>query len=440
MPDTLPPIDYDLSSIKDLLAKMRGGVRAASDAGTLAGGRAAVPPTPVSASGAVNYGAMDTPTIVRQAAQQAALEAQSTGGGAGAFARAASAPIGENVAPLATSEAASASSIGQRILAAGRGLGSLGGVARLAGRVALPIAALDTGVRAGELLTPDKLAVGLADMVGTLAQKFGFKNSYAGGVQQYGLAEGQDRASDLTLSDLITGGRHGSGPSAPTAPAAPADRFPVNGSITALSPEDAATAGAKFFQGSATPADGTGYVRNESNGHVTAVDTRGQTRTTRYAPTVRAGDAAAPPVLGGDGGIFTNLSDFTNNFSKYALSQASGRSDRKFANAETGLDIKRNDSIANRESQAQTAHAKQLIAYADILRETTAANKENIKTITGLDGNPIIVDQKAQTAKKVIPTERPTVDKFLTEARKDPRNKGFTDAQLKAYYAKTYGG
>lgn len=411
---TLPPLDFDLSSIKDLLAKMRGGVSAASDVGTLANaGRAAVPTAPVTAGGAVNYAALDTPTIMRQAQQAVA----------------GSVPIGENVAPLATSEAASASTIGQRALAAGARFGGLRSAASLLGRVSLPFAAADFGTRAGELLTPDKVAVGLADMAGRLGNFLGIKNSYGNGVEAYSTAQG--------LPDV----QKGPVAAAPAAPATPADRFPVNGSITGLSPEDAAAAGAKFFQGSAVPADGTGYVRNESTGHVTAIDTRGQPRTVVRAGQPAPAAAASPiPQLGGEGGVFSNLANFTNDFSRYALTRADAAGRTKLANASTEVATKRNDSIANRESQAQNAQSNALKAYADVLKETTAANKENVKTIVGLDGNPIIVDQKAQTAKKVVPTEKPTVDKFLTEARKDPRNKGFTDAQLKAYYAKTYGG
>lgn len=418
-------LDFDISDIQDMVRNARKGVNAATTASAVTGtgARAPVPTLPTAATGAVDYAGLDTPTILRQA--QAAARGAAT-----------SIPIGENAAPLATSEAANASTIGQRVLAAaGEGGSVLGRFGRFLGaaasRLTVPLAALSTGIEAGRILTPDKLAVGAADMVGTVADKLGFKNSYSDGLQQYINAQGVPTPTRVAAAPA--GGVPAAG--------GPADQFPTNQTMRVLSGDDAATVNSRYFNGTAVPADGTGYIRNESTGNVTALDSRGQPRTAVRVPQPAAATAAlAQPTLGTEGGVFGNLAQFTNDFSRYALTNAQAGGSRKLANAEAETAIKRNDSASNRENQSQNAQSNSLKALADVLKETTNANKENVKTVIGLDGNPIIVDQKAGTAKKVVPSQKPPLDQFLTEARKDSRNKGFTDAQLKAYYTKTYGG
>lgn len=381
----LAPLEFDLSGYDQFRTAARGGVGAASDASRLAEEAFRANAARRAAWQATNN---VTPEMLTRA--------NSFGGAAP------SVPIGDNPAPVATARAASSPSFGARAM---RGAGLLGRAGRLLGRAAAPIAALDFGVRAGEMLMPDKAAVGLADMVGTLGAKLGIPNDYHGGSAVHAAA-----AAALD----------------PSAAPAPAPAPPVAPTVADILPQLASGR-----EGNNVAIAGS---RVEPRAIQSVAGRQAQLRAA-YAPT-----PYTETPTSATGGPFTQLNDMVSAYGPARLAVARANRDVKIAHKAEELGIKRSDSEMNREAQAQNAVSNRMKAYADILKEQHTAARENVRTIQGIDGNPILVDQRAGTAKKIIPTERPTLEKFLTEARKDPRNKAATDAQLKAYYSRTYGG
>lgn len=410
----LPPLNYDLSGI-DVPGQPRG-VSAASqqaldvfrqNAARRAAWQATNGVTPDMLARANSFGTGAAPSV------------------------ATSAPLGESVAPVATAAAEAAPSFGARVL---------GGVARFGGKILGPLGALSTGYEIGNTFTPDKVAVGAADLAGTVAKAFGFDNGYAGGSAQYRAAAALPDPAPVVPA-----------PAPGPAPAPAIDSTPQSSRIVSLGPDAANAAARQFFEGNATPAEGTGYIRNNDTGNVMAIDSRGVPNPNFQRVQVpvnvngegTGGPAPATPTLGTRGGIFDNLADFARNFGGYALSKASAGGAQKQAARNAELGIKANDSVANRENQAEIARARMSTAAAQLIHDNIIEQQGNRKIEMGLDGNPIVVDlsnPNAPKATKVVPPTKPTLDDFLTGAKRDPRNRGITDAQLKAYYTKTYGG
>lgn len=342
---------------------------------------------------------------------------------------------GENLAPLATA-AENAPTWGARLLASPAGRFG----ARFLGPAGLLYGAAQTGLTAGRMLTPDNLATGMADAVGRIGQSLGFDNGYAGGSAQVKAADALPPAS-------------GPAPASP-APAAPVpSATPTNPAVRVLNPADASAAVGQFFDGSAVPADGTGYIRNNSTGEVVQTDSRGiapgPTGNARrvQVPVVvngETGPTAHVPTFGSAPSFYSNLDSYMQQLGPYALSQAQATRGVKYGQKQQELDTKSADSAANRQNQADTVQANHLKAIADVLRANTDAKKESKTVIPGFEpGTALIVDRDSGTAKQVSAPKPPTWEQFRDSARQATRAAGKpnpTDDQLKTYYTKTYGG
>jgi hypothetical protein len=402
---TLPPLEYDISGLDQYKQGARTGVRGAQAAGAAA------------------------EEIFRQNAQRRAAwkaangvtpemleKAQRFGGP--------STPVGDNPAPSATARAAAAPSFGARVLQGARTLG----------RASLPVAAGMFAYDAAKLLTPEKVAVGMADAVGTLGQKLGIESlgQYAGGSAQV--------AQAATIPDP----QRAPAAAAPGAPQvgsteAPESRYDSMTDEQILASTPPAVADAAFARRQQVA------LMNQLN---TALTAQAETMSAPAAPMrTRARQPMPVPQLGTQGGIFSNLAQFTNDFGTFAIEEARTsrgiKAQAKAAETEARLyDSDRNYEVGmtNAQTNRQNAKSKGLEAVAEILKQQTAAGKENKKVVQDITGTPVIVDLRNNTARKVTPTEVPTFQRWVEEARKDSRNKRATDAQLKAFYDRTYAG
>lgn len=456
---TLPPLEYDLSGIPNV-STPTGGVNAADP------------------------GAQAEQIFRQNAARRAAWQRANNVtpemlSRANSFGT--STPLPHNPAPVATADAAAAPSFSARAAAAaesGASTAARSGVLRgLLGRLGIYGASLEGGYEAGKLLTPAPVAVGLADMVGTIAQKLGFKNGYAGGSAQYKQAESLPPITKPD-PDAAAASAAAAAP-APPAPAAPAplptgDFIDANGvqqrtvgfrdpsGVTAGSGnyvgagDDLATAQAKYEQEVAHPTfdpthiysyDASGNFRDSGPANSPANVARYNAARARaldpdFRPEnieaehrrIEAKYAGAP-----QGGVFGHLANLVNTIGPATIAAAQRNAGVKTGIKRGELAIKANDSAANRENQAQNAESNRVKSYADLLKEITSANKPEVKVTTGLDGTPVITNTRTGVSVKSTPRETPTWEKFRDAARADPRNKGAKDEDLKAYYDKVYG-
>lgn len=323
-----------------------------------------------------------------------------------------SVPIGESVAPASTAAAASAPSFAAR-------------AARVATRALGPVAAGLTAYEAGRLLTPESLAVPAAEIASkTLGRIPGLRSLFGG-------------YDDGTAAVRAAAALPEPAPIAKAVPAAPQPApLPANPNIIPLPAELAAAASRRFIDGSEVPADGTGYIRNEQTGKVTALRSAVQPQQARRTVVVEREQPTPPqPVLGTEGGVFSNLAQFARDYGKYALSAAEQGRETKSARSERKL----LGEEVTREALLRNAESNRIKAIADLIGETSKANKPDVKVLQDLTGTPILVDVKARTSQKIPAREKPTYEQFLEAAKKDPRNRGLTDEQLKTYYNSTYG-
>lgn len=355
-------------------------------------------------------------------------------------------PIGENAAPVATSAAESTPSFGSRVL---NGMGRFGNGLRMVGRVAGPVGvgatALDLGYEGGKMLTPDNAAVGMADALGRVGEFFGIKNGYAGGADQY--------AAAAARGDMNPAAKPAPAAAGP-APNPAGDYNPNVYSPNATppifgSPEYTASRDAYFqnlfregLDRKQVPGN-VGVIRNDTTGGVSTVSA--PVPRSVPVPQPRAAEAQpGAPVLGGNGPIFDNLNSYVNDFGQYAFSQAQQGRGLKYGAKAAELAVKREDIAANRLNQKEIADARMKQADAQVEHNRVLDEAGKRKVVMGVDGTPIVVDMRDPNnpkSTKVVPFEKPTWEKFRDEARKvNPDKAKVTDAHLRAYYNKQYGG
>lgn len=366
---------------------------------------------PAQGAGAAGvYSAQDINSAYNQTKAQ--LAAQRTA------APAASMPVGENLAPVATAEAANKPTFGQRLVSArnmvGRGL-SL--AARGVGGAQAVVGAYDAATDGVSANAVDNIANGVA---GAISPAVGFAgnlltsardavlgsiiNSRTAGPNSVG-PELQKQIDAAGGVDKLLAAQAASRQAQPAeqvvaqpAVSAPASGIAQDPSVTPLSGA-AAAAGSEFIDGRGVPARGTGFIRNNTTGEVTQISSSPERPTSRRR--LSTGEA---------------LAAFTGDYTKAALGMA-------MANREEKLKLRRAEvtsEMAKAQAALQQNKAKPVVGY-------------------GLDGDPIITDPTTRTAVKVTPTVLPSLASFVEAARKDTRNKKFTDAQLEAEYYRTYG-
>jgi len=149
------------------------------------------------------------------------------------------------------------------------------------------------------------------------------------------------------------------------------------------------------------------------------------------------------PVLSKEGGVFGALADYHGQLMNYSLATANRNALQK---AELGVGRLNNDAQANADKTFSDAQARLLderkVSHAEqtaqlkALLESAIKGKEVVQDATG---GVILVDKGAGTAQKITPTEKPTYAQFKEAAAKDPRNKGATDDDFKRAYQRSYG-
>jgi hypothetical protein len=304
-------------------------------------------------------------------------------GGTGAPAAATPAPsvaTATNPAPVATSAAASGLNIGQRIMRVLQGGGRLlgaAGVGAVGGSTALTVAGKTTEDYEKELS-------GLG-----VSQNPAYESPALRAVRDIGV-RGLGALVDLGRAVNPFGGAATPPAITPTGGAAAA--------APALPPINAEA----LMTGTAVPAPGTGAFR-VGNRRAVAVDSRGAAA--EAAPVIaaaRQSTAPAAPVLGTEGGIFSNLVQFQKDLGKQKIAAATEA--REF-----GRGVKLGTLGAAQQtaaSAAENAVSNRIKAIADI--ETALGSGR--KVTTDLMGNPVIVDTKTRTALA------PTVNKPVTDA------------------------
>ena len=328
-----------------------------------------------------------------------------------------SAPVTDNIAPVATSAAASTKTLGARLMSGARTVGKGLGAAYVLGTGANAVAesiandparalteadAADRGAAVREVLrrvlpfgTGELVARGIPDEqnaeLGRASERaVGFVKNLAGSV-----------ASPVT-SMVVPGAQESVPPVAQTPPAQPpAQPQEPSGVPAAVLPPP--------------PIYRDAVV-------------------TKLPPT---------PVLSKEGGVFSALTDYQGQLMNYALATANRNYLQK---AEIATAKVNNDAQANADKVYTDSQARALDEHKVSLSEQTAQLKARLESaIKGKEvvqdaaGGVVLVDKAAGTAQKITPTEKPTYAQFKDAAAKDPRNKGATEDDFKRAYQRSYG-
>lgn len=346
---------------------------------------------------------------------------------------AASAPVTDNPAPVATARAATTPTFGQRVLGAGRTIAKGAGAAAIVATGAEAVSrSLANDPTAGktdlELEESGRAAINraLPFGVGPVLQQ-AFPNATGAAAESIARAGERGAGFGRNALDVLTGGIFSGGqpPIVPDSTQTPAVT-PVRG--TTDEDVDVEPVGA------AQPTQGAAGVP--------------------VLPFLRSpvpSNLPPRPVLRREGDIFSALVDFQNQVGNYGLAAAERNARQK---AELGVSKVNNETINIYNQQVQDAEKNRLAEYrigvedkkidaASKAAEIRARIDEEVKgreVIQGPTGDITIVNKRTGTAQKVQPVERPTYQQFREAAVKDPRNKGATEADLQTAYKKYYGG
>ena len=149
------------------------------------------------------------------------------------------------------------------------------------------------------------------------------------------------------------------------------------------------------------------------------------------------------PTLSQEGGIFGALANYHGQLMNYSLATAERNQRQK---AELGVGRLNNDAQAtfekaNAEADQRRLDEKKLTAAAQskALKDTIDASVKGKEVVQDALGNVVLVDKAKGTAQKITPTETPSYQQFKDAAAKDPRNKGATEEDFKRAYSRDYG-
>lgn len=372
---------------------MRGAGAAADQGGLMAQNRAAR---------LAKYGTEQVAKMETAGARfGGAASAASTGGAA-----APSVATATNPAPVATSTAASGTTFGQRALRSLR----LGG--RLLGAAGVASVGADTAMTVGNKSTEDyeKQLSGLGVQPG---KRYGSDTlQLARDIGVRGLGSLVDLGQ--AVNPFSSGGARAAAPAAPGAGPAATSAVPattIPSGVNAYPSTDQAPSEVQALVNGRlpVPALGTGAAVNNRTGRTLAFNTGLPTQVASGGGGNVEPASTALPVLGTEGGIFSNLSKFSKELSAHRGAAAASGQTLNRALRIGGLNVKQSE-----------AESRGVAALGTFMRGQAAvanSGESGKKVTTDLMGNPVIVNTRAGTA--LAPTvKKPVSETDIAETMK----------------------
>ncbi len=359
-----------------------------------------------------------TDPYIRRVVDASRARAQAARAAAAGPALAASVPLTENPAPVATSAAASNPSLGSRLFSGARTLarGAAG-------------------------------AYGVGTAAAALAESAA-NDPAAGTTEQEAVARGEGvRSAMRAILPFGTGALERFIPEENTADLGRASERAVGFLKNWAGAGIAPVADAAFPPAAPVPAPGGVPAAPVSTAAKAEPAPEPITSGAAFIPPVFRGTAysALPPkpVLSTEGGIFSALAGYQQQVSDYALATAERnrrqRAELGMAEVNNRAAAEFNKVLGDEEARAIDARKVAAVEKTNALKAQLDAAIKGKEVVQDALGNVVLVDKAKGTADKITPREKPTYQQFKDAALKDPRNKGASEADLKAAFDRYYG-